>query len=70
MLRHADEFGNLQQAIGTAAGGMGGLRGGMQEQANQNLQAEANVAACEQELKNTFIKAFSLFVEGKGYTVK
>jgi hypothetical protein len=57
-------------AIGAAAGGMGGLRGGRKAQANQNQQAEANAAAAEQELKNTFIKAFSVCVEGKGYTVK
>jgi len=57
-------------AIGAAAGGMGGLRGGRQAQAQQNQQAQANAAAAEKDIKNTFIKAFSACIEGKGYTVK
>jgi len=57
-------------AIGAAAGGMRGMRGGQQAQAQQNQQAQADAAAAEQELKNTFIKAFSVCIEGKGYTVK
>lgn len=57
-------------AIGATAGGMGGLRRGRQAQAQQNQQSQANAAAAEEELKNTFIKAFSVCIEGKGYTVK
>jgi hypothetical protein len=57
-------------AIGATAGGMRGLRGGRQAQAQQNQQAQANAAATEENIKNTFIKAFSVCIEGKGYTVK
>ena len=57
-------------AIGATAGGMGGLRSGRQAQAQQNQQSQANAAAAEGEIKNTFIKAFSACMEGKAYTVK
>ncbi len=57
-------------AIGAAAGGMGGLGRGRQAQAQQNQQSQANAAATEQEIKNSFVKAFSVCIEGKGYTVK
>ncbi len=57
-------------AIGAAAGGMRGVRKGRQAQAQQNEQAQANATATEEEIKNTFIKAFSVCIEGKGYTVK
>jgi hypothetical protein len=57
-------------AIGATAGGMRGVRGGRQAQDQQNQQAQANADAAEQELKNNFVKAFSVCIEGKGYTVK
>ena len=57
-------------AIGATAGGMRGIRAGSQAQAQQNQQAQANAAAAEEETKNTFRKAFSACIEGKGYTVK
>jgi hypothetical protein len=57
-------------ALGAAAGGMGGLGRGRQAQAQQNKQSQANAAATEQEIKNSFVKAFSVCIEGKGYTVK
>jgi len=57
-------------AIGATAGAMRGVRAGRQAQAQQNQQAQANVAAAEEETKNTFRKAFSACIEGKGYTVK
>lgn len=57
-------------AIGATAGGMRGLRRGRMAQAQQNQQAQENAAAAEEEIKNTFIKAFSACTEGKGYTVK
>ena len=57
-------------AIGAAAGGMGGARRGKQEQAQQNQQAQASAAATEEEMKNNFKKAFSVCIEGKGYTIK
>ena len=57
-------------AIGATAGGMRGVRKGRQAQAQQNEQAQANATATEEEIKNTFIKAFSVCIEGKGYTIK
>jgi hypothetical protein len=39
-----------------------------QQQKNQKAQAQAS--AEEQEMKNSFIKAFSACLEGKGYTIK
>ena len=57
-------------AIGATAGAMKGMRSGRQAQAKQNQQAQAQAAATEDETKNTFIKAFSACLEGKGYTVK
>jgi hypothetical protein len=57
-------------AIGATAGAMAGRRAGKQSQAQQNQQSQANAAAAEQEMKNSFIKAFSVCIEGKGYTVK
>jgi len=57
-------------AIGATAGAMRGRRAGKQAQAQQNQQSQANAAAAEEETKNTFRKAFSACIEGKGYTVK
>lgn len=57
-------------AIGAAAGAMAGRRAGKQAQAQQNQQAQANTAAQEQAMKDSFKKAFSVCIEGKGYTIK
>jgi len=57
-------------AIGAAAGGMRGLGRGRQAQAQQNQQAQANATAANEEIINTFKKAFSVCIEGKGYTIK
>jgi hypothetical protein len=57
-------------AVGAAAGAMAGRRAGKQAQAQQNQQARASTAAKEQEMKNSFVKAFSVCIEGKGYTIK
>ena len=57
-------------AIGAVAGGLAGRRQGKQAQAQQNQQSQANAAAAEQEMKDTFTKAFSVCIEGKGYTIK
>lgn len=57
-------------AIGATAGAMSGRRQGKQAQAQQNQQAQAGAAAKEQELKDSFKKAFSVCIEGKGYTIK
>lgn len=57
-------------AIGAVAGGLAGRRAGQQAQAQSNQQAQANVTAQEQQMKDSFKKAFSVCIEGKGYTVK
>ncbi len=57
-------------AIGAAAGGMKGAGKGKQAQAQQNQKSQADAAAKEQEMKDSFVKAFSVCIEGKGYTVK
>ena len=57
-------------AIGAAAGGMKGVSQGKQAQAQQNQKAQADAAAKEQAMKDSFKKAFSVCIEGKGYTVK
>jgi OmpA family protein len=64
-------------AIGATAGAIKGKRQGLkakkqaaaqQQQAQQQAQAEAQ--AQQDERKNTYNKAFSACMEGKGYTVK
>jgi hypothetical protein len=57
-------------AVGAVVGGLAGRRQGKQAQAQQNQQAQANAAATEQEMKDRFKKAFSVCIEGKGYTIK
>ncbi len=57
-------------AIGATAGAMKGMRAGRQAQTQQNQQSQAQATATEEEIKNSFIKAFSVCMEGKGYTVK
>ncbi|MDH4092580.1 MAG: glycine zipper domain-containing protein [Cyclobacteriaceae bacterium] len=57
-------------AIGAVAGGLAGRRAGRQMQAQQNQQAQADVAAQEQAMKDSFQKAFTVCIEGKGYTIK
>jgi hypothetical protein len=57
-------------AIGATAGAMGGRRQGKQAQAQQNQQAQASVDAKEKEMTESFQKAFSVCIEGKGYTIK
>jgi Glycine zipper len=57
-------------AIGAVAGGVGGRRQAKQSQAQQQQQSQANAKNTEQEMKNSFVKAFSVCIEGKGYTIK
>lgn len=57
-------------AVGATAGGMRGAGRGRQQQAQQNQQAEANAAAADQAKKDSYRKAYSACIEGKGYTVK
>lgn len=57
-------------AVGAVVGGIAGRRQGKAAQANANQQAQASTAAQEEERKETFKKAFSVCIEGKGYTIK
>lgn len=57
-------------AVGAVAGGLAGRRQGKQAQAQQNQQTQANTAAAEQEMNDSFKKAFSVCIDGKGYTIK
>ncbi len=57
-------------AIGAVAGGLAGRRAGKQGQAQAQQQSQATAAKTEQDIKDTFKKAFSACIEGKGYTVK
>ena len=57
-------------AIGAAAGGMRGVKQGKQAQAQQNKAAQDNAAKSEQAMIESYNKAFSVCIEGKGYTVK
>ena len=57
-------------AIGAAAGGMRGIKKGKEAQAQQNQQAQASAAATDKAKMDSFKKAFSACIEGKGYTVK
>lgn len=57
-------------AIGATAGAMKGASAGQQAQAQQNQKAQADAAAKEQAMKDSYKKAFSVCIEGKGYTVK
>jgi len=57
-------------AVGAVVGGIAGRRQSKQAQEQANQQAQASTAAKEQEMKDSFKKAFSVCIEGKGYTVK
>lgn len=57
-------------AIGAVAGGLAGRRQGKQAQAQHNQQAQAGADAANQEISDSFKKAFSVCMEGKGYTIQ
>lgn len=57
-------------AYGAIAGGVAGRRQGKQAQAKQNQQATATATATDQAKIDSFKKAFSVCIEGKGYTIK
>jgi hypothetical protein len=57
-------------AIGATAGAMAGRRAGKQAQAQQNQQAQAAATKSEQDMKDSFVKAFTACIKGKGYTVE
>jgi hypothetical protein len=51
-------------------GGLAARRRGKQAQAQQNQQAQANATATDQAKIDSFKKAFTVCIEGKGYTIK
>ena len=57
-------------AIGATAGAMSGVSQGRQRQGQQQQQAQANAAAQEQAMKDSYSRAFSACLAGKGYTIK
>lgn len=57
-------------AYGAIAGGVAGRRKGKQAQAQQNQQAQSTATATDQAKIDSFKKAFSVCIEGKGYTIK
>jgi hypothetical protein len=57
-------------AIGAVAGGMRGRRAKAASDEQQQQQNNQAAAAKEKELLDRFKKAFSVCLEGKGYTVK
>jgi len=56
--------------VGAVAGGVAGRRQGKKAQAQANQQSQAQASGKEQETKDSFKKAFSVCIEGKGYTIK
>lgn len=56
-------------AIGATAGGIRGVRGSAARQNNAQQQAEAEAIAKEKELMDSFLRAFSVSMEGRGYKV-
>ena len=57
-------------AIGAISGGAGGLGKGRRNRAAKKQQAENQAAQQEAALFAEFQKAFSVCMEGKGYTIK
>jgi hypothetical protein len=57
-------------AIGATAGAIGGRRQGKQAQAQANQQSQANADAQNKAMIESFQKAFTVCIEGKGYTIK
>ena len=56
--------------LGAIVGGLAARRRGKQAQAQQNQQAEATATATDQAKIDSFKKAFTVCIEGKGYTIK
>jgi len=57
-------------AIGAVAGGLRGRRAKRAQGQQQQQQANQSAAAAEQQYAADYNKAFSVCMEGKGYTVK
>ena len=57
-------------AYGAIGGAVAGRRKGKQAQAQANQQAQSTAKATDQAKIDSFKKAFSVCIEGKGYTIK
>ena len=57
-------------AIGAAAGGMGGVAGKRKKDAQKEQQAQQKAVATDQAKIDSFKKAYSACLDGKGYSVK
>ncbi len=57
-------------AIGAVVGGAAGIRKKRVTNAKKQEQSQANAAQKEQEMADSFKKAFAVCMEGKGYTTK
>ena len=57
-------------AIGAAAGGMGGIAGKKKKDAQKEQQAQKTAVSADQAKLDSFKKAYSACLEGKGYSVK
>ena len=57
-------------AIGAAAGGMGGAAGRKKKEAKKEQQAAQSAASADKAKIDSFKKAYSACLEGKGYSVK
>ena len=57
-------------AIGATVGGAGGIRNKRVNQAAQQNHAQQTAQAQQKEIEANFKKAFSVCLEGKGYSIK
>jgi outer membrane lipoprotein SlyB len=57
-------------AVGAIAGGVAGRRQSKKQAKAQTQEATTGASSAEQEMKDKFAKAFSVCMEGKGYTIK
>jgi hypothetical protein len=57
-------------AIGATAGAIGGRSAGRQAQQQAGQQQQNQARAKEQEQMNSFVRAFSACMQGKGYTIQ
>ena len=57
-------------AIGAVAGGVGGIRQKRKANEQQQQQSQASAAQQQQAIIDSYKKAFSACIEGKGYTIK
>jgi len=57
-------------AVGAIAGGVSGRRQAKHQKKAQAQQASTGASAAEKDMKDKFAKAFSVCMEGKGYTIK